>query len=171
MHKIKAKICQMLFPNADAIAPKRPPNSSIVFGASVAPVKVPTAYFKIHPITTVYPIAIAREPRTGIIPNPSPTFLFPFFSQTIPNASIGPDLAARPKLISPITPVDAITTTKIKYGIKKEPPPYKDTLVGNIHIFPIPTAEPMQARINPHLLLNDSLLSFIFQFYPPDFTF
>jgi hypothetical protein len=67
--------------------------------------------------------------------------------------------------------VDAITTTKIKYGIKKEPPPYKDTLVGNIHIFPIPTAEPMQARINPHLLLNDSLLSFIFQFYPPDFTF
>ena len=126
MHKIKAKICQMLFPNADAIVPKRPPNSSIVFGASVAPVKVPTAYFKIHPITTVYPIAIAREPRTGIIPNPSPTFLFPFFSQTIPNASIGPDLAARPKLISPITPVDAITTTKIKYGIKKEPPPYKD---------------------------------------------
>ena len=122
MHKIKAKICQMLFPNADAIVPKRPPNSSIVFGASVAPVKVPTAYFKIHPITTVYPIAIAREPRTGIIPNPSPTFLFPFFSQTIPNASIGPDLAARPKLISPITPVDAITTTKIKYGIKKEPP-------------------------------------------------
>ena len=41
----------------------------------------------------------------------------------------------------------------------------------NIHIFPMPTAEPMQARINPHLLLNDSLLSFIFQFYPPDFTF
>ena len=37
---------------------------------------------------------------------------------------------------------------EMKYGIRNAPPPYNDTLVGNIQIFPIPTAEPMHARIN-----------------------
>jgi hypothetical protein len=64
---------------------------------------------------------------------------------------------ARPKLISPLTPVKPISATNRKYGIRKEPPPYKETRVGNIQMLPIPTAEPMQARINPHRLLNDSL--------------
>ena len=45
--------CHTLFPNADAILPKRPPKSSTLSGARVAPVKVPAAYFKIQPITTV----------------------------------------------------------------------------------------------------------------------
>jgi hypothetical protein len=43
---------------------------------------------------------------------------------------------------------------------------HNDTLVGNIQIFPIPTAEPIQAQINPHLLLNDSLLFIIFPLQP-----
>lgn len=67
-------------------------------------------------------------------------------------------LCSPSKLISPITPVEPIKITNRKYGIRKDPPPYSDTLVGNIQILPIPTAEPMQAQINPHLLLNDSLL-------------
>ena len=151
-------ICHKLFPNADAICPNFAPNASTFSGSNVAPVNVPTAYFKIQPITTVYPIAIARDPITGIIPSASPLFLLPLFSHAIPNASIGPDFAALPKLISPITPVEPIKITNRKYGIRKDPPPYSDTLVGNIQILPIPTAEPMQAQINPHLLLNDSLL-------------
>ena len=161
-----ASICHILLPNADAILPNAAPNSSTFSGESVAPVNVPTAYLRIHPITTVYPIAMASDPNTGIIPSASPTFLFPFFSQAIPNASIGPAFAARPKLISPITPVEPISITNIKYGIRNEPPPYNDTLVGNIQIFPIPTAEPIQAQINPHLLLNDSLLFIIFPLQP-----
>ena len=65
---------------------------------------------------------------------------------------------ARPKLISPITPVKPISATNMKYGIRYDPPPYIDTLVGNIQILPIPTAEPIQARMNPHLLLKESRL-------------
>ena len=107
-------------------------------------------YFKIQPITTVYPIAIASEPRTGISPSISPSFLFPFDSQARPKASIGPDFAARPKLISPITPVKPISATKIMYNRRYAPPPYMETRVGNIHIFPIPTAEPIHASIKPH---------------------
>ena len=47
-----------------------------------------------------------------------------------------------------------------------------ETLVGNIQIFPMPTAEPIQARIKPHLLLKESLvfirsqsLTFIYSTY------
>jgi len=72
---------------------------------------------------------------------------------------------ARPKLISPVTPVKPISATKRKYGIRKEPPPYNDTRVENIQIFPIPTAEPMQARIKPHRLLNDSLFFILFSLF------
>ena len=107
-------------------------------------------------------MAIAREPTTGISPRISPIFRFPFLSQALPNASIGPDLVARPNVISPITPVNPISTTKIKYGIRNAPPPYKDTLVENIQIFPMPTAEPIHARINPQRLLNDSLFFITF---------
>ena len=76
--------------------------------------------------------------------------------QAMPKASMGPERVPRPKLISPITPVKPISATKIKYGIRNDPPPYRETLVGNIQIFPIPTADPMQARMNPQRLLKDS---------------
>ena len=69
---------------------------------------------------------------------------------------MGPERVPRPKLISPITPVNPISATKIKYGIRNDPPPYRETLVGNIQIFPIPTADPIQARMNPQRLLKDS---------------
>jgi len=36
------------------------------------------------------------------------------------------------------------------------PPPYFETLVGNIQILPMPTAEPMQARTNPQLDFQES---------------
>jgi len=55
--------------------------------------------------------------------------------------------------------VEPIRATKIKYGIRNEPPPYRETRVGNIQRFPMPTAEPIQARMKPHLLLKDSLFS------------
>ena len=91
---------------------------SISSGDSVLPVKAPIMYFSIQPMTTVYPMAIASAPSTGMPPSSSPSFRLPFFSMAIPNASIGPDLVARPKLISPITPVNPMSTTNIKYGMR-----------------------------------------------------
>ena len=118
-----AMICHRLLPKAEAIPPNDAAKESILSGASVLPVNVPIMYFRIHPMTTVYPIAIAREPSTGIKPSVSPTFRLPRDSHAAPKASIGPDRVPRPKLISPMTPVDAIKTTKIKYGIRYDPPP------------------------------------------------
>ena len=43
---------------------------------------------------------------------------------------------------------------KIKYGIRKAAPPYCPKRYGNIHMFPIPTAEPTQASTNPTVLLK-----------------
>ena len=38
-------------------------------------------------------------------------------------------------------------------------PPYADTRAGKSQMLPIPTADPMQARINPRFDLNPSLLA------------
>lgn len=46
--------------------------------------------------------------------------------------------------------------TNIKYGIRNAAPPNFPVRYGNIHILPIPTAEPMQAIINPILVRNSS---------------
>ena len=46
---------------------------------------------------------------------------------------------------------------KEEIGSRKVPPPYLETLAGNIHILPIPTAEPMQDRINPQFVFQESL--------------
>lgn len=99
---------------------------------------------------------MASAPITGIQPSVSPSLRLHLVSQAMPKASMGPERVPRPKLISPITPVKPISATKIKYGIRNDPPPYRETLVGNIQIFPIPTADPMQARMNPQRLLKDS---------------
>ena len=64
---------------------------------------------------------------------------------------MGPERVARPKAISPITPVEPMMTTKMSYGIRKVAPPYWETRAGKSQMLPIPTAEPMQARMNPHL--------------------
>lgn len=109
-------------------------------------------------------MASAMEPNTGTRPMRSPSVRFPLVSQAMPKASTGPDRVARPKLISPMTPVEPISTTKKKYQSRNVPPPYFETLVGNIQIFPIPTAEPMHARIKPHRVPNKSLF---FSITPP----
>ena len=46
------------------------------------------------------------------MPRASPSFRLPFASQAQPNASTGPDLVARPKLISAMTPVKPMRATK-----------------------------------------------------------
>ena len=63
------------------------------------------------------------EPMTGIAPISSPALRLPRCSVHLPNASTGPAPAQRPSANSSITPVEAIKTTKMKYGIKKVMPP------------------------------------------------
>ena len=59
-------------------------------------------------------MAMAREPATGMRPRASPQLRRPVRrSAAVPNAATGPPAAARPKAISPMTPVEAISTTKI----------------------------------------------------------
>ena len=102
-------------------------------------------------------MASASEPSTGIKPITAPIRGFlPREATACENAPMGPERVARPKAISPITPEKPMTNTNRKYGSKKEPPPNFDTRVGNIQMLPIPTAEPMQARINPQRLANAS---------------
>lgn len=45
-----------------------------------------------------------------------------------------------------------------RYGIKKKPPPYLLVKYGNRQKFPVPTAEPMETRMNVGLLSHLSLL-------------
>ncbi len=38
---------------------------------------------------------------------------------------------------------------EIRYGIRNAPPPLAPTIYGNRHIFPMPTADPILARMKP----------------------
>ena len=58
-------MCQGKLDKGPAIVPKYAPLFS---AASMEPVKAPTANRIIHPTTTVYPIAIPKDPITGIQP-------------------------------------------------------------------------------------------------------
>ena len=104
---------QRLLPKAEAVLSNIPPIWFIsCFMPAICPVSARKVYLKIHPTTTVYPIASAREPRTGSSPINSPVFLLPVrISVQTPKALIGPPLAARPSAISSITPVEAINIT------------------------------------------------------------
>ena len=154
-----ATTCHTLFPNAAAV----PPNKPSIAATSCPKWKRPpesakNVYLKIHPTTTLYPIANARDPITGITPITSPIRLFPVrISVHLPNALIGPLFAARPSAISSITPVEAIKITNRTYGSRNVIPPHSETIYGNLQIFPIPTADPMQASTNPVRLLKPSL--------------
>ena len=78
---------------------------------------------------------------------------------------MGPAPPARPRAYSPITPVEPIRITKMKYGMRKVRPPHVDTSMGKRQMLPMPTAEPMQAIINPPRLRKPSRFcaeSFIF---------
>src|SRR5699024_9948615 len=98
-----------------------------------------------------------REPMTGIKPITDPIrefFCGLFMSKAFLNAPRGPECMARPKAISPITPVKPISRTKIIYGIRNAAPPNSPMRYGNIHMFAMPTELPMQEMTKPHLLLN-----------------
>ena len=83
-----ATACQISEPYGPAMAPKYAPES----GASIMdPVIDPTKNLMIHPTTTVYPIAIAKEPTTGISPMYLP-ILEPRICVAFKNAPLGPDL-------------------------------------------------------------------------------
>ena len=156
---ITAITSHKLFPKTFAVLPNIPPIISMSCPiAATLPVNARNAYLKIQPTTTVYPIASANDPRTGRTPINSPGFRFPVrICVHVPNALIGPPLAARPNAISSITPEEPIKITNKIYGIKNVIPPQSDTIYGNLHIFPIPTAEPIHAKTNPVLLLKPSL--------------
>ena len=53
---------------------------------------------------------------------------------------------------------DRLNKTKNRtYGSRNVIPPHSETIYGNLQIFPIPTADPMQASTNPVRLLKPSL--------------
>ena len=155
---IKAITIHILLPKAEAVAPKVPPIVSIsVPMPYTLPVNAIIRYLNIQPTTHEYPIARANDPRVGIIPIPSPSFLlFPACAIAAPKAPIGPLPVLLPRAISSTTPVLPINTTNIKYGIRKVIPPNADTKTGNLHRFPIPTAEPTHAIIKPTCELKPS---------------
>lgn len=93
----------------------------------------------------------------------SPILRLPYLSSVhMPNEPIGPAPPARPRANSSITPVDAMRMTNIKYGSRKVKPPHVETSIGKRHMFPIPTAEPMQAMIKPLRLRKPSRLCSFF---------
>ena len=150
-------ICQLIFPNGTAIFPKKIPMSSTFVRF---PVRELHRYFMTHPTTTEYPIAIPREPITGITPIALPIGR-PFspnrISIAFPKEPSGPVFMLRPNAISPITPENPSSTTNIKYGIKNAAPPNLPVLYGNIQILAIPTVEPIHAITNPIFVRNSSL--------------
>ena len=102
------------------------------------------------------------EPMTGRAPMPSPRRRLPLrFSVHMPKAPTGPAAAARPRENSSITPVEPIRITKRKYGSRKVRPPYLETIQGKRQMLAMPTAEPMQARMKPHLLWKPSRRSLV----------
>ena len=44
----------------------------------------------------------------------------------------------------------------MKYGIRNVIPPHAETMMGKRQMLPMPTAEPMQARMKPHRLVKPS---------------
>ena len=44
----------------------------------------------------------------------------------------------------------------MKYGIRNVMPPHTETMMGKRQMLPMPTAEPMQARMKPHRLVKPS---------------
>lgn len=76
--------------------------------------------------------------------------LLPRSSVHLPNAPMGPAPVARPSANSPMTPVEPMRMTQMKYGMRNVMPPQMETMMGKRQMLPMPTAEPMQARIKPH---------------------
>ena len=65
-----------------------------------------------------------------------------------------PLLAPRPMANSAIINGRDQMKRKIIQGIRNAAPPFSAAIRGNLHKFPVPTAKPRPARINPHLEEN-----------------
>ena len=78
------------------------------------------------------------------------------------NAPIGPEPAARPKAISPMTPVNPSSATKMKYGTRNAAPPNSATRYGNSQMLAMPTALPTHAMMKPVRVAKLSRLRAVF---------
>ena len=103
-------------PQADAVEENIPATAPMSWPNAVrSPVKDSTVYFSTQAMTQVYPMAMAREPSSGISPSASPGLRVPNrFSVHLPKAPTGPERVALPRANSVMTPEDAISTTKMK---------------------------------------------------------
>ncbi len=80
---------------------------------------------------------------------------YPTHFQLVPGASFskaptGLNCVLRPITNSAITIDNPTTRIQAKYISVKAPPPFWPAIEGYFQIFPIPTAEPDAARINPN---------------------
>ena len=126
---------------------------------SSVPVPAASRYFKNHPSTTEYPMAMPSDPSVGTAPTTlpiGPACFTPRISSALENAPMGPVPMARPKAISPMTPVRPSSTTKIRYGMRNAAPPISATRYGNSQMALMPTAEPIQAMMNAVREVNES---------------
>ncbi len=145
--------------------PKNGPASIVVS----APVIEMLRYLRTHPTTIAYPIAMNEIPITGMAPKKVPPGFF-LSLNIFSNAPREPLFISLPSENSVTRPVVPKISTNIKYGIRKAAPPYLPTLHGNIQIFPIPMADPIQASINPAFDPNCSLLFSVLLLIIPPFN-
>ena len=73
---------------------------------------------RIQPMITLYPMAMPRDPMTGMrpitVPAAEPDLPEKRISNALRKAPRGPECMARPNAISPMTPENPIRTTKIR---------------------------------------------------------
>ena len=145
-------------PHALAVESNIPPMAAMSSPiADRSPVNAMYVYLRTQAMTQVYPMANARDPTTGIMPMRSPSLRLPRPTWVhLPKAPMGPEPAERPSANSDMTPVLAMRTTKMKYGMRKVSPPQMQTIMGKRHMFPMPTADPMHERMNPRLDVKPS---------------
>ncbi len=78
------------------------------------------------------------------------------FPANILKVPMVPVLLRFPSANSAITSGIDHINKKINHGIKKVPPPFAPTILGNRQMFPVPIAAPIEANINPRRPLNSS---------------
>ena len=69
------------------------------------------------------------------------------------------DLYIRPTANSRIISTTPKLETIMMKGTRNAPPPFSPTMYGNLQIFPIPTAEPIQANRNPKFEFQTSVFA------------
>lgn len=97
--------------------------------------------------------------KTIVIIGPNQANCLPINS---PNDPIVPILVLLPMKISTMISGNDQTNKNMAQPIRKEPPPCSATIRGNLQIFPVPTAIPIAANINPILEPQTTWFSFKF---------